>query len=122
MVAPTTKVLKADREQRPTPRREELILEVTEALTQAMAAAGVTRAELARRLGSTRGHVSQLLAGGRNLTLGTIAEIADALGCTVELRVAAGGRRASLRSHHVEVPGEGGSRRPPRRPSLGARR
>ena len=114
--------MKADREERPTPRREELILEVTEALTQAMAAAGVTRAELARRLGSTRGHVSQLLAGGRNLTLGTIAEIADALDCRVELLLAADGRRATLRAHHVEVPGEGGSARPPRRASVGARR
>jgi transcriptional regulator with XRE-family HTH domain len=91
-------------------------------LSRPLAGSGDLLAELARRLGSTRGHVTQLLAGERNLTLGTIAEIAHALGCTVELRVAADERSASFRSHHVEVPGEGGTRRPPRRASVGARR
>jgi transcriptional regulator with XRE-family HTH domain len=113
--------IEAEPKRRPALRREELILEVTEALTQAMAAAGVTRAELARRLGSTRGHVTQLLAGGRNLTLGTIAEIADALGCSVDVRVAAD-EKASAQAHHVKVPGEGPSKRRSRRPAVRARR
>jgi transcriptional regulator with XRE-family HTH domain len=83
----------SDHRRRPRLCREELILDVTEVLTQAMAASGVTRAELARRLGSTRGHITQLLAGGRNVTLGTIAEIANALGCTVEVKLAVSRRR-----------------------------
>lgn len=113
--------IEAEPKRRSALRREDLILKVTEALTQAMTAAGVTRAELARRLGSTRGHVTQLLAGGRNLTLGTIAEIVDALGCTVDVRVAAD-EKASVHAHPVKVPGEGESKRRSRRPAVGARR
>ena len=60
-------------------RQEELILQVTETLTQALDDAGVTRAELARRLGKSPGFVSQVLGGGRNLTLRTLSDIASAL-------------------------------------------
>ena len=59
--------------------QERLILDVTELLAGALEDGGVTRAELARRLGRTPGFVSQLLGGGRNLTLRTIADIAAAL-------------------------------------------
>ena len=60
-------------------RQERLILEVTEALAGALEDSGVTRAELARRLERTPGFVTQVLGGGRNLTLRTIADIAAAL-------------------------------------------
>lgn len=60
-------------------RQEELILDVTERLTEALQETGVTKAELARRLGRTPGFVSQVLGGGRNLTLRTISDIAVAL-------------------------------------------
>ena len=60
-------------------RQEELILDVTETLTRALEDAGVTKAELARRLGRSPGFVSQVFGGGRNLTLRTIADIAAAL-------------------------------------------
>ena len=59
--------------------QERLILDVTELLAGALEDGGVPRAELARRLGRTPGFVSQLLGGGRNLTLRTIADIAAAL-------------------------------------------
>jgi transcriptional regulator with XRE-family HTH domain len=61
-------------------REEELILEVTEELSRLLEKEAVTKAELARRLGKTKGFVSQVLAGGRNLTLRTIADVADVLG------------------------------------------
>ena len=70
-------------------RQEELILEVTETLTQALEAAGMTRAELARRLGRSPGFVSQVFGGGRNLTLRTIADIAAALSVRPALRLSA---------------------------------
>ena len=60
-------------------RQEELILDVTERLTVELLQAGVTKAELARRLGRTPGFVSQVFGGGRNLTLRTISDIAVAL-------------------------------------------
>jgi transcriptional regulator with XRE-family HTH domain len=76
----------ADPERRRTLRREELMIEVTEALVRAMEETGITRAEVSRRMGRTRGHVTQLL-GGRNLTLGSLAEMVDALGCRVEVTI-----------------------------------
>jgi transcriptional regulator with XRE-family HTH domain len=67
-------------------RQEELILEVTEALAEAMTRQGITKAELARRLGKSKGFVSQVLAGDRNLTLRTIADISDALACRIRVQ------------------------------------
>ena len=72
-------------------RQEELILDVTERLTKALLDAGITRAELARRLGRTPGFVSQVLGGGRNLTLRTIADIAAALALQPSLELSSKG-------------------------------
>jgi transcriptional regulator with XRE-family HTH domain len=66
-------------------RQEELILEVTEALSAALEKEGITKKDLAERLGKTKGFVSQVLAGGRNLTLRTIADVADALECRIRI-------------------------------------
>ena len=59
--------------------QERLILDVTERLVEALNHEDITRAELAVRLGRTSGFVSQVLGGGRNLTLRTIADISAAL-------------------------------------------
>ena len=67
-------------------RQEELILEVTEALSGALEKEGITKKDLAERLSKTKGFVSQILAGGRNLTLRTIADVADALECRIRIR------------------------------------
>ena len=69
-------------------RQEELILDVTERLSEALEDAGITRAELARRLGRSPAFVTQVFGGGRNLTLRTIADIAAALSLrpTLEMR------------------------------------
>lgn len=67
--------------------QEKLILEVTEALSEAIEKRGLTRSEVAKRLGKTKGFVSQLLAGGRNLTLRTVADIADAIGISLKVAV-----------------------------------
>lgn len=69
-------------------RQEDLLLEVTETLTQALDEAGMTRTELARRLGRTPGYVSQVFGGGRNLTLRTVADIAAALSMRPTLKLA----------------------------------
>jgi hypothetical protein len=61
-------------------REEELILAVTEALCTEMETSGITKTQLAANLGKSKGFVSQLLAGGRNLTLRSIADVADAIG------------------------------------------
>lgn len=73
---------------------ERLTLSVTDGLLNAMAQHDITRAELARHLGRTRAYVSQLLAGTRNMTLHTLADLALAVGC-----------RASFELTDLEVEG-----------------
>jgi transcriptional regulator with XRE-family HTH domain len=70
-------------------RQEELILEATEALARALQSSGLTQSELAGRLGKTKGFVSQILGGGKNLTLRTLADVAGALGCKVQIQLRA---------------------------------
>jgi plasmid maintenance system antidote protein VapI len=60
-------------------RQEELILNVTNVLTEALNDAGVTKSELAKRIGRSPGFVSHVFGGGRNLTLRTISDISAAL-------------------------------------------
>jgi transcriptional regulator with XRE-family HTH domain len=79
--------IEADPAQRVELRKEELILAVTCALSEELERQGLTKMELADRMGTTRSHITQLLAGGRNLTLGSIAHMADALGCKVEMHL-----------------------------------
>ena len=68
-------------------REEALILEVTEAVSVVMEKEGISKVQLAKRLGKTKGFISQLLSGGRNLTLRTLAGLVDALGYRVTIRV-----------------------------------
>jgi transcriptional regulator with XRE-family HTH domain len=65
--------------------RGELIMEVTETLCGILEKEKVSRKELADRLGKSKGFVSQLLNGGRNLTLRTVADILYVLGYKVTL-------------------------------------
>ncbi len=80
-------------------RQEELILKMTVALCEAMDREGITKTELASRLGKTKGFVSQVLAGGRNLTLRTIADVADALGCKIHVQAV---KEASMKEPATE--------------------
>jgi len=64
----------------------ELIMEVTETLCELLEREKVSRKELADRLGKTKGFISQLLNGGRNLTLRTVADILHVLGYKVSLK------------------------------------
>src|SRR4030066_2380077 len=64
----------------------DLIMEVTETLCELLEKEKVSRKELAERLGKSKGFVSQLLNGGRNLTLRTVADILHVLGYKVALR------------------------------------
>lgn len=66
--------------------QEDLILEVTEVLCGLLEREKVSRKELADRLRKTKGFVSQLLNGGRNLTLRTVADILHVLGYKVTLK------------------------------------
>ena len=58
---------------------EGLILDATEAICEALEENGISRANLADRLGTSNAYVTQLLNGSRNMTLRTFASIAFAL-------------------------------------------
>ena len=66
--------------------QEELILEVTEVLCGLLEQETLSRKELADPLGKTKGFVSQLLNGGRNLTLRTVADILHVLGYGIVIK------------------------------------
>jgi transcriptional regulator with XRE-family HTH domain len=56
-----------------------LVTQLTNEITWLMHERGLTRADLAARMGVSPGRVSQILGGGENLTLRTLAAIAAAL-------------------------------------------
>ena len=62
---------------------ERCIVAITETIAEAMERAGLNRTEVAERLGRTKGHISQLLSGKRNMTLRTLADILWA--CNLEV-------------------------------------
>ena len=64
---------------------EGLELEVTERILQVMEEKGISRSELAERLGVSKAAVSKLFNNGSNMTLKRLLTIAEALG--QELRV-----------------------------------
>ena len=66
---------------------EKLILEATELISSLMETRDVSRAQLADRIGKSRAYMTQVLAGNRNMTLRTLADLAWALGTKVQLAV-----------------------------------
>lgn len=60
--------------------QEGAILDTTELICSLMKEAGVTRSELAARMGKTKGNISQMLSGDRNLTIRTVSDLMTYLG------------------------------------------
>ena len=93
----------ADKGRRRLLNQEELILEVTEKVCEVLEKAGVSRQELARRMGRSKGFVTQLLGGGRNLTLRTLADISFALGRKLRLDLTGEPKVPSKRAGVVRI-------------------
>jgi transcriptional regulator with XRE-family HTH domain len=68
--------------------QEDFIMEVTENFCRVLNEEHVSRSRLAKLMGKTKGFISQVLNGGRNLTLRSLADIAFALGYTVSISLA----------------------------------
>lgn len=66
---------------------ERLILWTTEAIWKAMDEQGLTRAEVAEKLGTSRANITQLLSGSRNMTLRSLASLAFACEMRAEIRL-----------------------------------
>ncbi len=58
---------------------EAAVIDVLEVVCEAMERAGVSRSELARRLGCSRANVTNMLRGDGNLCVRTLGRIADAI-------------------------------------------
>jgi transcriptional regulator with XRE-family HTH domain len=81
----TFKQMLAEARRMPKYWEEGAILEFTEALYIAMEEQRVTRAELARRLGTSQAYITRVLSGNANFTLKTMAKLALALGLQLEV-------------------------------------
>ena len=87
-------------------RQEELILQVTEELASVLDREGIKKAQLAEKLGKSKAFVSQIMNGGRNLTLRTLADVADALDYRIKVRLQkelGGGEFSYLVWHNLEA-------------------
>jgi transcriptional regulator with XRE-family HTH domain len=85
MSQPSFKRLFEEAEQRPEFWEEGAILDFTEALWDAMEERGVTRSELARRLGTSQAYITRVLSGHANLTLKSMSKLAVALGLQLDV-------------------------------------
>ena len=64
-----------------------LITQLTNEINWYMRERGLTRADLAARMGVSPGRVSQILGGGENLTLRTLAALSTALEARFDLEL-----------------------------------
>jgi transcriptional regulator with XRE-family HTH domain len=67
--------------------REELAFEASELVSRLMEEQGVTKSELAARVGTSKSQITNLLSGSRNMTMHTLADLTFALGHKVEVKV-----------------------------------
>lgn len=67
--------------------REELVYNVTEDLLVILEDLEINKKELARRLGKSRSYVTQILSGSRNMTLGSLSDICNALGFKPQIKL-----------------------------------
>lgn len=61
-------------------QQERLLFDVTEQMCKSMKKKGISRSQLAKLLGKSKGRISQILDGERNLTLRIVANVFTALG------------------------------------------
>lgn len=84
-------------------------LEFTEEVARRLEEEGVSRAELARRMGTSPAYVTKILRGDVNFTLATMSKLARSLGGRLEVRLAPAAAEATARS---AAPAPAGRRSP----------
>jgi transcriptional regulator with XRE-family HTH domain len=95
-------------------QQERAIYEVTELIESVLAEQGVSRSQLAAKLGQSKGWVTQLLDGEKNKTIRTVADVFAVLGrefCAFQRPIQVGnGVKSSARTEVVESGSGGGLR------------
>lgn len=71
-------------------------LEISEQIYLTMEQQGISKAELARRLGKSRAYITKVLQGSTNFTLESLIRIARALDCQLDLQFAPRPRASEL--------------------------
>lgn len=66
---------------------ESLIIDAAEEVWAVMELKGITKADLAALLGTSKANITQLLNGSRNMTLRTLADISHSLGQKVAIKL-----------------------------------
>lgn len=64
---------------------DQIKLELSEKIYQALQHAGISEAELARRIGASRAYVNKVLQGSTNFTIESLVKIGGALDCELKL-------------------------------------
>jgi plasmid maintenance system antidote protein VapI len=77
------------------------VTDFTEDLCRLMNERDISRAELARRMGTSRAYITKLLGGNANFTLTTMVKLAMAVGGAVHVHIS--DQRAVTRWHDEEV-------------------
>lgn len=75
------------------------ILEFTEDVVREMERQGISRTELAQRLGTTPAYVTKILRGKVNFTLGTMVRLARALSSEIHVQLTGPAQEAGKRAH-----------------------
>ncbi len=65
----------------------DLIMDVTESICEILDKKNMDRKDLANNMNKSKGYISQLLNGDRNMTLSTLAEICFAFGYKPEIKL-----------------------------------
>lgn len=65
--------------------KSDFIMDVTESICEILEEKKIERKQLAEKMNRTKGYISQLLNGHRNMTLNSLAEIAYVLGYTPKI-------------------------------------
>lgn len=81
-----------------------LITQLTDEITVYLREQGLTRAELASRMGVSPGRISQVLSGGENLTLRTLAALSTALDAQFDVQL--GSRKPATDAGPGHSPGD----------------
>lgn len=85
--------------------QETLLFDAAERVAELISDADISRTELAKRLGKSKGFVTQVLAGDRNMTLRTLADLGHVLGHSFGIVAKPAKRTAATSGGDASEPG-----------------
>ena len=96
------KELLSEARERDTYWAASMILDFTEGLHKTMEANGITRSDLARRLGVSPAYITKVLRGNVNFTVDSMVRLVRAAGGEVSIHIAPKNKRARNNSYRKQ--------------------